>query len=215
MRRQPSTLLLVAVALIVGGCGGGSGGTTSSSTISNRPVPFPSTTTGASPPTSASPPDASARAKLIAQAEAICGRLNAELAASTSKQKSLAPAEIARFAPLNAALERNAIAELARLAPPASLARDWRAIVAYRRTLAKELAKLGQTAKANNRTGIVALLASKRRVRQQLLALAARDEFKECSIVGGAGPARAPNPSPRSLPEYGFGSQGASVPGRS
>jgi hypothetical protein len=79
------------------------------------------------------------------------------------------------------------------------LARDWRQIIADRRTLAGELVQLGRAAQANDSNGIKALAASKSRVRQKLLATATRDGFKECSSVGSAGLSRGGAPS-RSTP---------------
>jgi hypothetical protein len=178
------TSLSIAVTFAaVTSCGGKSGATASSRS------------TDAASGTSSPPGEAAARAQLIAAADAICGELDRELAAS--KQKSLALPEIARFAPLNAALEQRAVADLAKLTPPASLARDWQQIIAYRRMLAEELVKLGRYAKARDRAGIKALVVSKQRVRQSLLAIATRDGFKQCSSAGGAGASRPGSPSSR------------------
>ena len=119
---------------------------------------------------------------MIAGADAICGRLNAKFAAG--KATSLRVREIARLAPSRAALERTTATELSKLTPPASIASDWRQIIAYRKTLAEELVKLGQDAKLNDAAGIRALAASKKRVHGQLLSTATRDGFKDCSRVG-------------------------------
>lgn len=115
---------------------------------------------------------------MVVRADAICRRLNTQIEAN--KQASLSATEIARFAPRNAALEKTALKELSKLKPPASIARDWRQVIAYRRTLMEELAKLGRYAKANNTQAIHKLSESKKRVHQKLLTIAKRDGFKDC-----------------------------------
>jgi len=164
------TALVAAAMLAAAGCGGSSTAAPSGSAAS-RTEPTESRTSN----------DSAARSRLIAKADAICRRLNRELAAAPSR---LEARQIASSAPRNAALERRALAELGRLRPPASLARDWRQIIAYRRTLAEELAELGRYAKAGDVPAMKALGASKKRVHQKLSELATRDGFKDCSRVG-------------------------------
>lgn len=125
--------------------------------------------------------DSAAAAELIAGADAICKRLDTELAAATPTHLDIK--EIARSAPGNAALERIAVSELARLTAPPSLARDWSQILALRRTLADELASLGRYAKANDVEAVATLGASKKRVHERLFKLATRDGFHYCSQV--------------------------------
>jgi hypothetical protein len=119
---------------------------------------------------------------MVVRADAICRRLNTQIEAN--KQANLGVHEIARFAPRNAALEKAALKELSKLKPPASIARDWRQVIAYRRTLLEELVKLGRYAKANNTQAIHKLAASKKRAHQQLLTIATRDGFKDCPQIG-------------------------------
>jgi hypothetical protein len=133
-------------------------------------------------------------ARLIATADAICQRLDARLASATPVH--LDSRTIARSAPQNAALERAAVTELAKLGPPASLAEDWKQIIAYRRTLADELAALGRFAKANDTRAIKALAVTKKRVHEKLFVLAAHDGFRVCSQVGTGHRDRPTGPSP-------------------
>jgi hypothetical protein len=118
---------------------------------------------------------------LIARADTICRGLDTKRAAVNPANLSMR--EIARFAPPRAALEQAAVTELSKLTPPASIARDWRQVIAYRTTLTKELFKLGSDAKVNDAPGIRALAASKKLVHQKLLTVATRDGFKYCSGV--------------------------------
>jgi hypothetical protein len=117
------------------------------------------------------------RTELIAKADAICGRLNARLASSPIKSV----ADFARIVPRLAAYERAAFAELGRLLPPASMASDWRQIVAGGQTIASYTAKLGEYAKANNLKGAGPLYPASRKVQQKTLAIAKRDGFKDCA----------------------------------
>ena len=150
----------VAVLLAVSGCGASGHAQSSSSSPSS---------------------DSTAAAELIAGADAICKRFDAQLAAATPAHLDMRA--IARSAPGNAALERIAVSELARLTAPPSLARDWSQIIAYRRTLANELARVGRYAKAGDVGAVAALGASKKRVHDLLFKLASRDGFRYCSQV--------------------------------
>jgi hypothetical protein len=174
-RSRPCSIaaLALAVVLAAAGCGGSS---KSESTDSGS--------SGAS----------AATARLIATADAICERLDARLASTTPVH--LDSRTIARSAPQNAALERAALTELVKLAPPASLADDWRQIIAYRLTLADELARLGRYAKANDTRAVKALAVSKKRVHEKLFALATHDGFRVCSQVGTGRSTKPTGPSP-------------------
>ena len=162
------TALLIAAMLAVAGCGGSSKAQPSGSVTESRPTKESAGANG-----------------LIAKADAICRRLNVELAATASTGSEAH--QLALSAPRHAALERHALAQLGKLAVPASLARDWRQILAYRQTLAEELVKLARYAKTNDTRAIQALGASKKRVHQKLTELATRDGFKDCSTIGAGG----------------------------
>jgi hypothetical protein len=162
------------------GCGGGSSGSTSSAAASTGTSQPPSAQTAS---TVASPPPTSlSRSQLTAQAEAMCATLNAQLLATNPKNGSVP--EIARLAGRRGLLEQAIAAALSRLTPPAAFAHDWRLIVAYRRTLAQELIKLGQAAKANDAASIRSLAASKAHVHKQLSAIATRDGLPNCARTG-------------------------------
>jgi hypothetical protein len=180
------TAILAAALLATTGCGGSGGARPTGST--RRPAG--SATSRTVPAQSHSSSDPAAASALIAKADAICRRANHELAASPPH---LEASQIARSAPRNAALETRAVAELAKLTPPASLALDFRQIIAYRRTLAGELIKLARSAKANDARGMQALAASKKQVHRKLSELATRNGFKDCSEASAA-PSGAQSP---------------------
>jgi hypothetical protein len=119
---------------------------------------------------------------MIARAEAICTKLNAALA--SGPRVGVNPRKIAAAAPRNAALERTATEQLSHLRAPASIAADWRQIIAYRRLLAVELSRLARVAKAGDLSRIFALSASKKSLHGRLSALATRDGFKACARIG-------------------------------
>jgi hypothetical protein len=171
------TALAILATLVATGCG-------SSSKAEPR---------GSSGP----PSESAAAARLIAQADPICRRLNVELAAAARASH----VAIATSALRNAVLERTAVAQLSKLTPPASLAQDWRQILRYRRTLAEELVKLGGYAKANDAQAIKALAVSKKRVHKKLFEIARRDGFEHCSRVSsGSGGRQAPSSRPLQQP---------------
>jgi hypothetical protein len=165
---------LGALALVVGGCGGSSATAGSSSTSVG--------TTSAQRSDPSRGGGAVAGSTQLAVAEAICNRVNTSIAASKPANASLP--EIARIVPRNAAIERRAAAELTKLRPPASIARDWRLVLGYRRTLAAELGTLVSDARRQDLAAIKVLSAAKRRVHQELLATASRAGLKECGRAG-------------------------------
>jgi hypothetical protein len=162
------TVLTVTALLAVTGCGGSG---------TPRKTDPSASTAGTQP---AGPIQAAANSHLIASADAICRRVNGQLTGASRPQ----PADISHTAPRNAAIELRAVAELSKLTPPASLARDWTQMLAYRRTLAQELVALARDANAGDIAGMRALGLSKKRVRQKLSQLAARDGFRDCMSVG-------------------------------
>jgi hypothetical protein len=178
MRRRRSSqvkngilVVAAAVSLLATGCGG-----------SEHPPASGSAARAPGRSRSTHSEERAATSRLIASADAICRRFNKELTGASRPQAS----KVARTAPRNAALEQRAVAELSKLTPPASLARDWKQIIAYRRTLAEELVTLARDAKADNVQGMQALAASKKRVHDELTKLAAHDGFTDCSSVGTA-----------------------------
>lgn len=118
-------------------------------------------------------------AELIQKADAVCKRVNARLTLANGEVKSRQ--DIGRLAPQLAAFQQSAVAELKKLTPPASLANDWKQIVAGAQTLAVNTAKLGEYARSNNMSGARQLVSSSKSVQQQMLATAKRDGFKDCS----------------------------------
>jgi len=117
------------------------------------------------------------RAQLISQADAICKRVNAKLKVSKINSKQ----DIARVVPQLATYEQQALADLGKLVPPASMANDWKTIVAGAQTLADNTAKLGEYAKENKLKAARGLVSTSEKVQQQVQATAKRDGFKECS----------------------------------
>jgi hypothetical protein len=163
------SFVLITAMIAVGGCGGSGKGA--------RPQ-APATSRTASSQAAV----VLSRAQLVEHADAICERLNVEFTAAKPARQSVH--EIARLSPQRAMLEHDAVAELEKLKPPASIARDWQAIVAYRRTLANELAALGRYARLNDVLAIRRLAVSKERVHRKLRAAATAAGFNSCSLVG-------------------------------
>jgi hypothetical protein len=178
------TLVLGAALAPLAGCGGGSStqearSKPSASTAAATTV-APSTNTTATQPTTAAPKPA-AEAAFIARADAICRHLDTVLLPDRPKGTGLK--ELALLAPRAAVVESAAVAEIARLKPPPSLAHDWQRIVAYRSTLATELAKLGHAAKSVDIKAIAAAAGVKKRVRVRLHRTATHAGFGFCGEI--------------------------------
>jgi hypothetical protein len=160
--------VLLAAALSVVGCGGGSTSTTSS--------------TRASQQATGSPGVKLSKSKLIEKADAICRGMNEEFAAHEPRNQSIA--ESARIVPHRVAVEQRVISELNQLSPPSAIARDLQRVIAFRNTLAKELAELAQVAKRRDLNTFHKLAGSKARVHGELLAAANGTGLKECGRTG-------------------------------
>jgi hypothetical protein len=126
--------------------------------------------------------ESAAYASAITHADAICRRLNTQLAVGLPKHFSLQA--VASISPRNAALEQRAVGELARLEPPASIAREWRQVIVYRTDLANELTQVARAAKAGNTAAVKRLGVTKTSVRKKLLTLGQHVGFSACQELG-------------------------------
>lgn len=79
------------------------------------------------------------RTELVARADPICRRINEKIDSS-----KLTRDNFARVARSLAAYEQQSTAELAKLAPPASMAGDWKTIVDDFQTIGEQLAAIGR-----------------------------------------------------------------------
>ena len=115
--------------------------------------------------------------QLIAKADPICEKSNAELhkALLVPKWKSL-PGPAAYFA----TYERRASAEMAGLRAPMALASDWRAIVLSYRQLGEDMAKLGAEAKVRPKPDI-RFAAQMIKMQHERAVIARRNGFTSCS----------------------------------
>jgi hypothetical protein len=116
------------------------------------------------------------RAELIAKADPICRRTNDKL-----DSNPLTLQNVARIAPEAAAYEKQSAAELAKLAPPASMARDWKAIVDGFQITGEDLAKVGEYAKVKNLKAAVLSAAKLSNAQHDRAVTASRNGFKDCS----------------------------------
>jgi hypothetical protein len=168
-------LTVSLVAVVVAGCGGSSsGGTSATSAVATTS----SSTSAATPASTQAAPSSS----MASAAEKICGELNAKLAAETKAIKSLSaiPSAVSRRVPM----EKAALSELAKLKPPAGIARAWAQIIAYRRTLEGDLVRYGEKIRRKEFNSINVLTAANATVERELLAVGQRTGFEQCARVG-------------------------------
>jgi hypothetical protein len=119
----------------------------------------------------------STRAEFIAKADAICGRVNARRASTHIRTHQ----DFVRLIPPLAAYEQTAITELGKLTAPASMANDWRQIVAGDQTITNDTAKLGEYETSKNFAAARALIATSSQAQVQMMATAKRDGFSDCA----------------------------------
>jgi hypothetical protein len=165
--RSLFALVILATMLTVIGCGGGSD---SRSSAQARREATGSTGSKLS------------KQQLIEKADAICRRMNEGFAAHEPRSQSIV--ESARVVPGRVVVERRVIDELDRLSPPSAIARDLQRVIAFRTTLANELAELAKVAKQRDLRTFHKLAGSKARVHSELLAAANGAGFTECGRTG-------------------------------
>ena len=126
-----------------------------------------------------------ARAELIAKANPICKRTIKRL---LEVEKTLAKAStagpplqaLAATAPGLSASQSQAVSQLRQLTPPASLAGDWRSLLAGLQELADDTARIGAAAKQKNEKAMESIVRTGNATRKRLLAIGARDGLGPC-----------------------------------
>jgi hypothetical protein len=119
------------------------------------------------------------RAQLLRKADAVCHKLSKKLSSSKIKTEK----DLVQELPKLAGYEQEGLAELSKLIPPAKLAEDWKMIIAGAQTLADDIAKVGEDAKAKEMKAAHAIFAKAAKVQQRTTAITKRDGFKDCSQV--------------------------------
>ena len=119
-------------------------------------------------------------AALIAKANAICGRVNAKVAAIDARTPN--SNEFGQRVTQTANAESNGILALRGLTPSASMTNDWQQIVASAHTLAEETSQLGaylQVKDSRSRAQLSNISA----IEAQIRAITKRDGFKDCAQI--------------------------------
>ncbi len=119
------------------------------------------------------------RAELISKADTICKRVSGKLTTKTITSVK----DVARTAPQLAAVEQEALNELSKLEPPASIENDWKTFIAGAQRLAENTSKLGEYAKANTLKGSAGLIASSEQTIKQMTAIARKYGISSCEQV--------------------------------
>jgi hypothetical protein len=156
----PAILLAIAVLAGCGASGAIRGGSAGGST-NRRSSPRPPV-----------------RSAFATREDAVCAKFNA--ATSDVKAKSPSRRELEGVLPAHIALERAALNDLSKLAPPAAIRGEWRQVVVDRRGLANELADLLHALRSGDEARVEALASSKLRRHKSLLDEATRAGFNDC-----------------------------------
>ncbi len=119
---------------------------------------------------------------MVANAESICERLNAAISAHSNTNSQ--PREIAHIALGLAQIEQGGVNELAKLSAPAAIAGDWQQLLAYRRTLAGDLTKLGRDEQHDDLPKVHVVGPAMRSLEAKIQTLAEGAGFKACAQVG-------------------------------
>lgn len=180
-----TALLLTMITLVASGCGGSSKAevTTSASSTTTTTTASTSAVTPTPTPKVAVVRLASGtpltRAEWIKKGEAVCAKLNAQLAANTIRT----PSDFARVLPQAAAYERAEFNSLVKLAPPASMSKDWQHFLTATEEWAENSLKVANLATPGNFNINTPLAVATKNIHEHLAAIAKRDGFKECALV--------------------------------
>jgi hypothetical protein len=117
------------------------------------------------------------RSQLIAEANAICARTNAELSAITLVTRK----EVERELPQETIYRTTEANELSKLVPPASMAREWSTVVNDFHTYAAYAQAAVPYARARNLRAFVPLLRPAARVQERLQSDAAHIGIGHCA----------------------------------
>jgi hypothetical protein len=178
-----AALGLAVAAFAASGCGGSSkspSSTTSTSSSSSTPT----TTTNTNVSTVSNAPLIIATGKpltrtvWISKGDAICGRTNTKLSATTVKNSE----DFARLLPQAALYDRTEAVELSKLVPPPAMAQDWAQIVDGLQKFGELSAKAGEYAQAKNTNEGIPVFAAANKAQQEATAIAKKDGFKVCSV---------------------------------
>jgi hypothetical protein len=116
------------------------------------------------------------RQQLLAKADAICARLVAQVT-------PIHESDVSRAAPRIVAYERAALSDLNKLTAPSSLAYDWNQILETQQEVSNETIKLAQLTEEKNTGAARIVLTNLGKLQHEMLTIAARDGFKECSHI--------------------------------
>ena len=170
------TLAFAAMVLSLTACGSSStagGAKTSTRSDASSTNAAPRSSSGAS---------RSADAGFVARANAICRKLNREIATNPAKNGSRR--ELLHVVPRNESSERVALKELSALAPAARAAGPWRQMLALRREAIAELGALVTATRHDDRAVSKTIIARKKRLHARLKAVATEAGLTECASLG-------------------------------
>ena len=124
---------------------------------------------------SSSPPS---RADFVNKANAICKRVNDQLAAAGTAQTA---ADVQRIGPGVLAAEQRGLSDLRSLKAPTGLASDWKRLLADLSQLSTNASKLLSAAKASDNATAQRVGAASQQTQSEITALASRDGLSECA----------------------------------
>ena len=120
------------------------------------------------------------KADFIARADAVCRRANTMRHTVTIRIGAFEQDYVHLLPPL-VAYQRSALTELTNLTPPASMASDWKQILANVQTLINNAEKTVEYARSNNLKGLSNLNAPNNTASTRILTVAGHDGFHDCA----------------------------------
>jgi hypothetical protein len=170
--RLAALMLVAAIVFTATSCGNSTRPSTRSTSIS-----VPTSTSAPVSSASVKKTNELTRTRLIARADAICGRIKAR----RNLLKFGVAGSFVVILPQLAVYEQALFVELSKLTPPASMTSDWSQILADAHTLADSTAELNRDAQTNTAKGAQRLFTVFAQARRRLQSTAMRGGLTVCA----------------------------------
>ena len=177
---RPVLVALAAssIALAAAGCGSSSKANSSTTSTST-----PTTAVSSTPASSASVTVASgtplSHSVWITKGDAICARLNAQLASSIIRTM----ADFKNILPQDVAYERVALGQLAQLVPPAAQAHDWQSLLSNVQGWASASEKLSREMQSSTFKPKSSMFNAAGAYHEAFARISKHDGFRKCSVT--------------------------------
>jgi hypothetical protein len=179
LHAQLAAIALAATTMAASGCGGSSKSDTATTAASTAAAPTPTTTaaTITEAPTKTAPGKALTRTEFVVKANGICAHVTKQVNAMSPKSSS----ELANSLQQSVVYHQTEISELSKLAPPASMSREWKQFLTSLGKSTEDTAKAAGYMQTKGFATTNRLLVEIKNINEQVRHAATRSGIKMCA----------------------------------